>query len=113
MILKLRTSCNECLTSLVTLVLDEVLLESLCEILRLLLPLRCICISVARIEDSRIYTWKLGRNLEIEERDLLGRSLGNIAILDSSDDSTSILDGDSLAPDFSILFTSSSAYFVG
>ena len=45
----LRTCSNKCLTSLITLVLGEVLHESACKILSLSFPISNICICVTRI----------------------------------------------------------------
>ena len=94
--LELWTSCNERLTEVVTSELREVLDETSSEILSLLLPLASALVSVAWVEDSRVNAWKLCRNYEIEVRDSLGRSLVDRTVEDSVDDSTSVLDRDTL-----------------
>ena len=96
-ILELRTSLNESLTSLISGVLAEILDEAGSQILSLLLPLRCVSISVARIKDSGIHVGQSCGNLEVEVRNLLGLSLQDAAIEDSVDDTTGIGDGDTLA----------------
>ena len=75
----------------------EVLDEASCEILGLLFPNCGIGVSVARIEDAGVDALKHGRNLEVEERDLLGRSLVDGAGEDGIDDSAGVADGDALA----------------
>ena len=85
------------MTSLICCVLNKVLVESLCKIFSLCLPLRSISVGIARIKDLRIYTWKLSRNLEVEHRDLLGRCSCDGTIQDCIDDTTSILNGDTLS----------------
>ena len=95
--LELRTSSNESLTSLVVCVLSEVLDEASSEVLSLLLPLRSLSVSVARIKNLSSYTRKLCRNLEVEHRDLLCRSLVDVAVEDSVDDTTCVADRDTLA----------------
>ena len=94
--LELWTSCNERLTEIVTSELSEVLDETSCEILSLLLPLASALVSVAWVEDSRVNAWELSRNYEIEVRDSLGRSLVDRTVEDSVDDSASVLDRDTL-----------------
>ena len=95
--LELRTSCNESLTSLVSLILLEVLDEAGSEILSLLLPLSCVSISVARIEDVGVYAVELCRNNEVEEWDSLCWSSVDRVVEDSVDDTTSVADRDTLA----------------
>ena len=85
--LQLWTCSNECLTSLVTLVLLEILDEAGSQILSLLVPLSSVSVSVARIEDVGIYALELCGNLEVEVRNLLGRSLQDSTTQDSVDDS--------------------------
>ena len=94
--LELWTSCNERLTEVVTSELSEVLDETSCEILSLLLPLASALVSVAWVEDSWVNAWELSRNYEIEVRDSLGRSLVDRTVEDSVDDSASVLDRDTL-----------------
>ena len=69
------TSCYERLTEVVTSELGEVLDETSCEILSLLLPLASALVSVAWIEDSWVNAREFSRNCEVEVRDSLGRSL--------------------------------------
>ena len=94
--LELWTSCYERLTEVVTSELSEVLDETACEILSLLLPLASALVSVAWVEDSWVNARELCRNCEVEVRDLLSRSLIDRTIEDSVDNSTSILDRDTL-----------------
>ena len=91
------TSCYERLTEVVSCELSEVLDEAACEILSLLLPLACALVSVAWVEDSWVNAREFCRNCEVEVRDRLGRSLVDRAIEDSVDDSSCILDRDTLA----------------
>ena len=95
--LESRTSCYESLSEVVSSELVEVLDEAACEILCLLLPLACACVSVAWVEDSWVNTREFCRNCEVEVRDLLCRSLVDRAIEDSVNDSAGILDRDTLA----------------
>ena len=94
--LELWTSCNERLTEIVTSELSEVLDETSCEILSLLLPLASALVSVAWVEDSWVNAREFCRNCEVEVRDSLGRSLVDRTVEDCVDDSTSILDRDTL-----------------
>ncbi len=75
----------------------EVLDESCSKVFSLLFPLCRICISVARIKDTGVYTLEFGRNYEVEIRDSLGRSLIDRVVEDSVDDSAGVTDGDTLA----------------
>ena len=95
--LELRTSCNESLTSLVSLILLEVLDEAGSEILSLLLPLSCVSISVAWVEDVGVYAVELCRNNEVEEWDSLCWCSVDRVVEDSVDDTTSVADRDTLA----------------
>ena len=95
--LELRTSCYESLAGLVGGVLAEVLDEAACEIDCLLLPLCRICVGVAWVEDLGIDTVQLGRNAEVEVRNLLGRSLVDRTVEDGVDDATGVTDGDTLS----------------
>ena len=95
--LELGTSLYEGLSSAVGLVLVEVLDEPSCEILGLLLPLCGICIGVARIEDAGVNSFELGRDGEVEERDLLGRGGVDAVVEDGVDDTTGVADRDPLA----------------
>ena len=88
MVLELRTCSDQCLTGLITLVLLEVLDEAACQILSLLLPLVAVLIGVARIENTPSYAVELCGNLEVEVRNLLGRSVQDVATEDSVDDTT-------------------------
>src|SRR5699024_9474385 len=63
----------------------------------LCIPLGSISIGIARIQDSRIYARKLSRNLYVEVRQRLSRSVQDRAIQNRVDDSTGILDGDTLS----------------
>ena len=73
--LQLRSCSDECLTSLVTLVLLEVLDEAGSQVLSLLFPLVAVLIGVARIENAPSHAVELCGNLEVEIRNLLGRSV--------------------------------------
>ena len=90
------TSCYERLTEVVACELSEVLDETACEVLSLLLPLASALVSVAWVEDCWINAREFCRNCEVEVRDSLGRSLVDRAIEDSVDDSSCILDRDTL-----------------
>ena len=94
--LELWTSCYERLTEVVTSELSEVLDETACEILSLLLPLASALVSVAWVEDSWVNAWELSRNYEVEVRDSLCRSIVDRTVEDSVDDSASVLDRDTL-----------------
>ena len=95
--LELRTGCNQCLACLVGRVLVKVLDEAGCEVFSLNFPLSSVFVRVTRIEDSRIYARQSGRNLEVEERNLLRRSGENVAAEDRIDDTTGIADRDTFA----------------
>ena len=95
--LELWTSCYESLAEVVSSELVEVLDEASCEVLCLLLPLACASVSVAWVEDSWINTREFCRNCEVEVRDLLCRSLVYRTVEDSVDDSSCILDRDTLS----------------
>ena len=90
------TSCYERLAEVVSSELVEVLDETSCKILSLLLPLACALVSVALVEDSWINAREFCRNCEVEVRDSLGRSLIDRTVEDSVDDSSCILDRDTL-----------------
>src|SRR5574344_1607520 len=94
---ELRTSCNESLTSFVTCVLLEVLDESGSQILCLDFPILRILVCISWIKNSCINAVELCWNLKVEEWDLLCRSCEDVAIEDSIDDTSCILDGDSLS----------------
>ena len=96
-ILELGTGLYEGLSSLVGLVLVEVLDEPSGEVLGLLLPLCGIGIGVARIKDSGVNPFKDGRNREVEVRDDLGRSLVDAVVEDGVDDSAGVADRNPLA----------------
>ena len=95
--LKLRTSCNESLTSFVSFVLLEVLDEACSQIFSLFFPLSYISISITWVEDVRIYTFQLCRNYKVEVWNRLGWSLVDRVIEDSIDNTTGITDRDTLA----------------
>ena len=82
---------------LVTLVLLEVLDEAASQILGLLLPLGSVGVGIAGIQDASVNTVQDGGNLEVEVGDLLGGHIVDIAVQDSIDDTTGVLDGDALA----------------
>ena len=70
----------------------EVLDESCSKVFSLLIPLLSACVSVSRIKDLRIYTWKLCRNLEVEEWDMFCRGFVDRTVEDCINDSTGIFD---------------------
>ena len=117
--LELRAGSYKSLTCFVRRIFVEVLDEASSEIFCFLLPLSSVLIGVARIEDSRINTRQSGRNLEVEERNLLRRSGEDVTTEDSVDDTTGVADRDTLAGTVPTgvnqvsLCTNSSAYFVG
>ena len=82
---------------LVALVLLEVLDEAASQILGLLLPLGSVGVGIAGIQDAGVNTVQDGGNLEVEVGDLLGGHVVDIAVQDSIDDTTGVLDGDALA----------------
>lgn len=84
--LELRTSSYESLTSLVAFILLEVLDEACSQILCLSIPLRSVLVSVARIKDILVHTLELCRNDEVEVRNGLRRSLVDLVIQDTVDD---------------------------
>ena len=85
-LVQLRACGYQSLACLVGGVLVEVLDEAACQVFCLLGPLCSVCIGVAGIEDLGINTRKLGRNLEVEDRNVLGRSLLDRTVEDSVDD---------------------------
>ena len=78
--LQLRTGRYKSLACVVAFVFLKVLDKSSCQILCLLFPLGSVRIGISRIKDSGINARKLCRNLEIEDRDLLRRSLAYITV---------------------------------
>ena len=95
--LGLRTCRNQSLAGCIALILRKVLDETLCEILCLLVPLLAVRIGITRIKDSRIHTRKLGRHFKIKERNLLGRCLQHVAVQDGIDNTSRVLNRNSLA----------------
>ncbi len=95
--LESRTGCYERLAEVIACELVEVLDEAACEILSLLLPLACALVSVAWVEDSRVNAREFSRNHEVEVRDNLCRSLVDRTVEDCINDSSCILDRDTLA----------------
>ena len=95
--LELRTGSHEALALVVAREIHEGLDEALGQILGFLVPLLRIGVSIARIENIRIDARQRGRNLEIEIRDLLGRSLVDRAVEDRVDDTPRVLDRNTLA----------------
>ena len=93
----LRAGGDEGFARFVAFVLVEVLHEALRQILRLGVPLGGVGVGVARVEDRGIDAGQLGGHLEVEQRDLLGRSLEHVAVQDRVDDAAGVLDGDALA----------------
>ena len=93
----LRTSGNKRLACLVVLILVEVLDEPRSQILCLFCPYRNIRICVPRIQDACVNAWQLCRNLEIEVRNRLCWSILDITIQDCINDTTRVLDRDTLA----------------
>ena len=73
--LELWTSSYESLAEVVSCELAEVLDETCSEVFCFLLPLASARVGVAWVEDSWINARKLGWNLEVEVRNLLGWSL--------------------------------------
>ena len=95
--LQLRACGDQSLAGLVAFVLDEVLDEAGSEVLGLDVPLGSVGVGVARVEDFGGNASQLGGDLKIEVRQLLGRSLVDIAVQDGVDDAAGVLDGDALA----------------
>ena len=96
-LVNLRAGCNQRLALFVAGELGEVLHEAVGQVNGLRIPPGSILVGVARVENSRINTRQLGRNREVENRQLLGRSLVNRAVEDGVDDATRILNRDTLA----------------
>jgi hypothetical protein len=67
------------------------------KILCLSIPLRSVLVSIARIKDILVHTLELCRNNEVEVRNGLRRSLVDLVIEDTVDDTTCIADRDTLA----------------
>ena len=95
--LQLGAGRDQSLAVLVTLVLLEVLDEAASQILGLLLPLGSVGVGIAGIQDAGVNTVQDGGNLEVEVGNLLGGHVVDIAVQDSIDDATGVLDGDALA----------------
>lgn len=92
-----RTCGNKFLTGRIVGVLLEVLDEALGKVLSLNVPLFGVGVGVARIEDLGIYTGEFGRNLEVEDGELLGGSLEDSTVKDSVDNTAGVTDRDTLA----------------
>ena len=103
--LQLGAGRNQSLAVLVALVLLEVLDEAASQILGLLLPLGSVGVGIAGIQDAGVNTVQDGGNLEVEVGDLLGGHVVDIAVQDSVDDATGVLDGDALAVPFQPVLT--------
>ncbi len=88
--LELGTGGNECFAGFVVFVFLEVLDEACCEIFCFNFPFRGVSVGVARIEDLGIYAGEFGRDLEVEDGELLGGSVEDGAVEDSVDDATGI-----------------------
>ena len=88
---------GKCVTSSVSFVFSKVLDESSSKIFSFYFPFRSISICVTRIKDTCVYAVKLCWNFEIEEWDLLSRSVKDISVKDCIDDTTSIFDGDTFS----------------
>ena len=69
----MRTCSDESFAGSVAFILSKVLDEASGEVFGFLFPLSSFSVGVTRVKDLRINTRKLGRNFEVEERDLLGR----------------------------------------
>ena len=95
--LELRTCCDESLAGFVASVLHKVLLEACCQVFSLLLPLCCVSISIARVKNICIHALKLCGNSEVEDRNVLCRSIEDSATEDSVDDTACVADRDTLA----------------
>ena len=95
--LQFRSGSYESLSGFVTFKLSEVLDEASCEVFSFLFPSSGVSVSVARVEDFRIYARQFSRNDEVEVRDNLSRSFVDRTVEDSVDDTASVADGDTLA----------------
>ena len=71
----LWASGNKCFAGFVALVFCEVLDESSGEVFCFLFPVSNVCVCIAWVEDLGVNARKLGRNFEVEVRDLLCRSV--------------------------------------
>ena len=58
----------------------EIVKKSLCKVSGPFVPFPAVFISISRIQYRGINTRKLGRNFEVEERDLLGGSLEHVTV---------------------------------
>ena len=96
-ILELWSSGNECFTSFVVLVFDEVLDESSCEVFCFFFPLCGISVGITRIEDVGINAFELCGHGEVEVGDGLRGCLIDGVVEDGVDDAACILDGDALS----------------
>ena len=101
----MRTGSYESLTSFVTFKLLEVVDEHFSELVSLNCPFFGVSVGVARIKDLRIYARKFGRNSEVEDGELLGRSLKDSTVKDSVDYTAGVTDRDTLAGTVQAVFT--------
>ena len=72
----------------------EVLDEPAGKVFRSPVPLGRVGISIARVENCRVYARECGRHRKVEIRNLLGRGLVYRAVEDGVDDAACIPDGD-------------------
>ena len=95
--LELGTGGHESLACLVALILLEVLDEAGSQILGLLIPLGCVSVGVAGIQDVGVHALKLCGHHEVEVGNHLCGSLVDLVVEDAVDDATRVADGDTLA----------------
>ena len=93
----LRTSGNQSFTGSISFVFSKVLDESVSQIFCFCFPFGSISVCVTWVQDSWINAWQFCRNFEVEVWNGLCRSILDISVQDSIDDTTSILDGDTFA----------------
>ena len=105
LLFQLRTCSDKRFALRITGKLLEVLDEPAGKVFRSPVPLGRVGISIARVENCRVYARECGRHRKVEIRNLLGRGLVYRAVEDGVDDAACIPDGDTFAVPFQPVFT--------
>ena len=91
------SSSFQSFTGSISFVFSKVLDESVSQIFCFCFPFGSISVCVTWVQNSWINAWQFCRNFEVEVWNGLCRSILDISVQDSIDDTTSIFDGDTFA----------------